>query len=457
MATTTEVEQYELRQDLPATQLVHNNTPTNTESGTSITPETRPFESSLPPADTGHAAYTLLLAAFVFEALLWGFPLSFGVFQDYYSQLPQFQNSPYVSIIGTTASGISYLAAPITIPLIKRYSRWRRQMIWVGWPICLFSLVAGSFANTLPTLILTQGVMYGAGFIVFYYPILSFVNEFWITRRGLAYGLLCSASGVSGTVMPFLARWLLERYGYHTTLRVIAIGLFVLTAPLVPFLKGRLPVRAVSGELVKTDWSFLRLPLFWIYSASNIAMGFGFFFPSLYLPSYATANGLSSIQGALLLALMSISQVAGQSSYGYLSDGSVSLDVLAASAALVPGVAAFTAWGLSHTFAVLVVFAIIYGFFAAGYTALWGRMGMKISSDPSAAFAAFGLFNFQKGLGNVLAGPIGGALLSNVVEIGSYGANKYGRTVIFTGSCMLGSAMVIPLCYAARSLRLQRY
>lgn len=69
--------------------------------------------------------------------------------------------------------------------------------------ICLVALIAGYFARSLGNLILTQGVLYGAGFVVFYYPILSMVNEFWIERRGFAYGILCSASGVSGAAMPF--------------------------------------------------------------------------------------------------------------------------------------------------------------------------------------------------------------------------------------------------------------
>lgn len=61
-----------------------------------------------------------------------GFPLSFGVFQNYYSHLPQFANNPYIPIVGTVASGISYLGAPLVTPVIKRYSRYRRQMIWFG-------------------------------------------------------------------------------------------------------------------------------------------------------------------------------------------------------------------------------------------------------------------------------------------------------------------------------------
>ncbi|KAF7185165.1 MFS transporter asaE [Pseudocercospora fuligena] len=400
---------------------------------------------SLPPADHGKAACRLLLAAFIFEALLWGFPLSFGVFQAYYSQIPEFAGNPFISVVGSVASGISYIAAPIMIPITKRYSKHRKHMILIGWPICLLALIAGSFAKNLGTLILTQGVMYGLGFVVFYYPILSFVNEWWVERRGMAYGLLCSASGVSGAVFPFAIEQLLHKYGYQTTLRAIAIGLAVLTGPLIPFLKGRVPeTSSGASSSSRTDWTFLKTSTFWTYNISNLAMGFGFFFPALYLPSYAANLGLSPTKGALLLATMSVSQVLGQMSFGYASDWKKSIDALAITASFVAAVIAFAGWGLARSFGPLVVFSIFYGFFGTGYTALWGRMGTKISDDPSAAFAAFGLLNLGKGIGNVLAGPIGGGLVrrGNMYEQG-YGTGKYERVVIFTGVCMAVSALVI--------------
>lgn len=406
---------------------------------------------SLPPHDRGAAAWRLLLAAFVFEALLWGFPLSFGVFQEYYSQLPEFKDSPYISVIGTVASGMSYMAAPISIPIVKRYSRYRKYMIWFGWTLALLSLVAGSFATSLGTLILTQGFGYGLGFIIFYYPILSMVNEFWVERRGAAYGFLCSASGASGAALPIGLQSLLHRYGYQTTLRVIAVGLLVLTGPLIPVLKGRLPNS--SNEISapsRTDWLFLKNPLFWIYSASNFAMGIGYFFPSIYLPSYATSNGLSSSQGALLLTIMSISQVIGQLSFGYLSDRNrVSLNSLIVLSTFMASVATYTCWGFAHNFGVLAVFAIIYGFFGAGYTAMWARMGTAVTTDPATGFAAFGLLNVGKGVGNVLAGPIGGALLAarSAADKASYGSDRYETVVLFTGSCMFVSAATIGLKY----------
>lgn len=289
--------------------------------------------------------------------------------------------------------------------------------------------------------------MYGFGFIVFYYPILSMVNEYWIARRGMAYGLLCSASGVSGAAMPFCVEQLLDKYGYPTTLRAVAVGLFVLTGPLIPFLKGRTPETEV-GAAGRTDWGFLKTSLFWTYSTSNFFMGLGYFFPSLYLPSYASANGYSATRGALLLAIMSIAQVLGQMTFGYLSDRKVSVNTLALSSTLIAGAATYACWGLAHTFEVLAVFAIIYGFFGAGYTAVWARMGTSITSEPSAAFAAFGLLNLGKGVGNVLAGPIGGALLVNRVDRQDYGTRRYEAVVLFTGSCMFVSAAAIVLCYA---------
>jgi hypothetical protein len=74
-------------------------------------------------------------------------------------------------------------------------------------------------------------------------------------------------------------------------------------------------------------------------------------------------------------------------------------------------------------------------------------MGTAISSEPTAAFAAFGLLNFGKGVGNVLSGPISGALLSKTINVHAYGAAKYKPMVLFTGSSMALSSVVVLLPY----------
>jgi predicted MFS family arabinose efflux permease len=245
-------------------------------------------------------------------------------------------------------------------------------------------------------------------------------------------------------VMPFCIEALLRKYGYPITLRAMAIGLAISTGPLIFFLKGRTP-SGEEGAATRTDWSFLRAPLFWIYSISNFVMGLGYFFPFLYIPSYASSNGLNPTHGAILLAIMSISQVLGQMSFGYLSDGKLPLNLLAVTSTLVAAAAVYGCWGMAHSFGLLVTFSLLYGFFGAGYTALWGRMGFAVSSEPTGAFAAFGFLNFGRGVGNVLAGPVGGALIKEVVSVGSYGAARYELVVLFTGSCMVASCAAIVL------------
>jgi predicted MFS family arabinose efflux permease len=326
-------------------------------------------------------------------------------------------------------------------------SKTTQVLITNSGPLCLAGLAAGSFATTLPGLIFTQGIMYGVGFLIFYYPILSFVDEFWIERRGMAYGILCASSGISGIVMPFAIEAMLYKWGYQTTLRVIAGGLALLTGPLIPLLKGRLPV-SEQATVAPTNWSCLKKPLFWVYCTSNVIQGLGYFFPSLYLPSYATSVGLSSTQGALLLALLSVSQVFGQISFGYLSDKRLPLNVLVVTATIMSGVASLTLWGLSHSLVVLILFSLVYGFFGAGYVALWARMTSAVSSEPTASLATYSLFCFGKGVGNVAAGPISASLIQPIVVLGAYGVMKYKAVILFTGTCMLCSAISVGAWYA---------
>jgi predicted MFS family arabinose efflux permease len=303
---------------------------------------------------------------------------------------------------------------------------------------------------------MTQGVMYGVGFLIFYYPILSFVNEFWIERRGMAYGLLCSASGVSGLVMPFIVAEMLNRYGYPTTLRAVAIALVILTGPLIPLLKGRLPPSSHTA-IGNTDWRFLKSPLFWFYSTSNVIQGLGYFFPSLYLPSYARSIGMSTSQGALLLALLSVSQVLGQFCFGYLSDRRLSLDVLLVMSTVISALASLTLWRFAHSLAPLVVFSLFYGFFGAGYVAMWARMGTAVTEEPTAALAVFSYFCFGKGVGNVSAGPISASLMSYYKNTDFNNEARYRAVIMFTGACMLFSGAVIGIWHLGpKTMRIRR-
>ena len=361
--------------------------------------------------------------------------MTFGVFQDYYLRQPQFEGNSNIAIIGAVSISIYFLGGLIAAPLVKRFQRWQRHMVAVSWASCVISLVAASFANSISTLIATQGILYGTGFCMLYYPLLSMLNEWFVKKRGLAYGVLYGGGGISGVVFPFLLEALLSKYGYRTTLRAIAIAQFVLVAPFLPLIKGRLPP-AHHSQLRMFDFSFLSQQLFHCFALSNLFQGFGFYIPSLYLPTFATTLGLSTSMGALILATNNLASVVGQLSFGYLSDRVNNVLILVFISTIISSIAAFTIWGFARSLEALIIFSVLYGWFAGAFVVLWPKFGSVLADDPQPVYS---MMAFGKGIGNL---AITAKLLTHPVTSG-YGMGKFQPLFIYLGSFMLRSSLGI--------------
>ncbi|KAK1145791.1 hypothetical protein N8T08_004032 [Aspergillus melleus] len=411
------------------------------------------FSQSLGPVDQGKRAWTVLIAGVVFEAFFWGFPMSFGVFQNYYSTMPEFQkDSSKIPFIGTLAQSLYYLGAPFSAILTRRFPKYQRQQIWLAWLLCILGLLTASFTTSVEGLIGTQGLVYGIGFVLLSYPIVSMINEWWIARKGMAFGLISASSGMTGAFLPFVIEALLYRYGYKTTLRACAVAMTILTAPLIPLFKGRIPA-SESSAMAKTNWSFLKRPLFWTYALAILIQGFGFFYPAVFLPSYAAAVNIPPMQGALLLALMCIAQVLGQFTFGYLSDKRFSVNSLSIVCCIAAAVAAFVFWGLAKSMDFLIVFSLLHGFFSYGFGTLRVAMGRAVSEDQSTIFATYALFVFLQGVGNILVSPISAALIISPPVQERFGVGKYNGIVILTGASSVLAGLVIGLWLGYRCLR----
>jgi MFS family permease len=290
------------------------------------------------------------------------------------------------------------------------------------------------------------------GFIILTYPILSMVNEWWVRRKGMAFGLISAASGVTGIFLPFIIDALLRRYGYRITLRACAVTMLLLTAPLVPLLKPRLPASA-QVRPAPVNWTFLRSTRFWIYVLATIAQGFGFFFPTVFLPSYGTSVGTSATQGALLIALMCVTQVIGQFAFGYMSDRA-SPSFLSVITCLIAGFAALILWGFAKSMALLAVFSALFGFFGFGFVSLRAGLSRQISDDPTSIFATYTILSTVQGVGNLLLGPISAGLMDGrLVWRGQYGIGRYSGIVVLTGLSSIVGGLVIVLFWSASWLK----
>lgn len=345
-------------------------------------------------------------------------------------------------------------------PVTCNYPSMRPYFLVLGLLVEVAGLIGASFAKNTPTLILTQGFVYSLGNIIFYIPLMSIINDWFEHYRGLVYGIVDASTGLSGLILPFVFERLLYKYGAKTTLQAYAVALAVLTAPFIPVLRprlprGRLPQGPEAHEKMSVSSSYkvvFRQPWFHFYAICALLQGFGFFFPIIYLPSYATSLGLSSKIGALLVALLSIGQMIGQTGFGLWSDKGGSLKILMMVCTLVPATMTLTMWGLARSTGPLVVFSLAYGIFAFPFVVLFARMATSLSDDPQTTLTAYGLFSAAKGLGNVLEGPLSMVLRRESCEKNLFGLGKYAGIIGFAGGCLLLSGLIVPVVMLMHSL-----
>jgi len=314
-------------------------------------------------------------------------------------------------------------------------------MMCLGLVMCATACIVASFATEVWHLILTQGVAYGAGTSLMYVPTLSYMNEWFVARRGLAYGIMFGGTGLSGLVLPLLFEKLLGTVGFANTLRIWAAVLVGLTAPAIYFLiKGRIPLYKIAA-VQKYNFSYFKNRIFLCIAFSNLAQGLGYFIPGIYLPSFASDLSMTSLQSTVVLSLMNLMSVFGQVGLGHLADRAGSTQPLFWSTFL----GAFSVcllWGFSKTFSSLVVFSITYGLSAGGYSVLLSRFGLEIApEDSNAQLSMYGIFAFERGIGNILAGPISVAFLKNTLNTSHYALSKYEGMIIFTSITMALSSL----------------
>ena len=125
-----------------------------------------------------------------------GFPFSFGVFQSYYTTHPPFAQHPTgIAVIGTCSTGIMYLFAPISLHALEAWPSVHRLSSVVGLIIIVSALIASSFSTRVWHLILTQGVLYAIGGSLLYSPTMFYLDEWFVKRKGLAFGIMWAGVG----------------------------------------------------------------------------------------------------------------------------------------------------------------------------------------------------------------------------------------------------------------------
>jgi MFS family permease len=385
-----------------------------------------------------------------------GFAMSYGVLQEYYFDHWTLEGGRELTgIIGTTSNGVMYMSMPFLFALFtKRGARYRQTAAICGALIACGSFVLSAFSKHVWHLIATQGVLAALGCALMYSPLTLSLGEWFntenrICNRAVAFGLILSTKNVVGSVCPFVFRGLLDKYGFHTSLLVWA----AMTAGtgIAAILMIRTPAASMTNTTTrgrKIPWQFLRHRTFWIYSTATLVQSAGYGIPQTYLSEYArNVSALSPTFSTLLLTLINIPGICSSTFFGFLSDNKhfhLAAPTVTALSAISSALAAFLFWGLAAhgDIALLVLFAITFGFFASAYSATWGGVMNDMERDAARRNEAldsgvlYGLLNGARGIGYVSGGLVSVPLIKagSASPVGSLGyGTTYGPLIIFTG------------------------
>ncbi|KAL8689239.1 MAG: hypothetical protein Q9218_005047 [Villophora microphyllina] len=394
----------------------------------------------------------VLTGSAILQLPIWGFAMSYGIFQEYYFGNWTLQgNREITGIIGTTSNGVMYLSMPFLFALFSR--RWasaRQRAAVCGVLLACVSFLLSSFGTQAWHLVATQGVMAAFGCALIYSPMTLSLGEWFTTsNRTLAYGITLSCKNIVGTTCPWLIRGLVDRYGLRLALKAwaaVVAGTGILAISLVPTHPSSTSPGTHRDR--KIPWHFLRHQTFYIHSVAIVLQSSGYGIPQTYLNTYVHEIALlSQTSATLLLTLFNLPGIASSSFFGYLCDNkyfSFSVTTVTAISAASSGLSAFLFWGLTSqgSMALLVLFSVTFGFFAGGCSSTWGGIINELESEAAQrneaidAGMVYGLLNGARGIGYVSGGLAGVPLLKagSTDSLGNFAyGSTYGPLIIFTG------------------------
>lgn len=90
-----------------------------------------------------------------------------------------------------------YLGLPLTFAMLHRWPNIRRLSTVVGLVVMCIALALSSFSKTTTHLILSQGVLYAIGGSVAYSPTILFIDEWFIKKKGFAFGVMWASQSLN--------------------------------------------------------------------------------------------------------------------------------------------------------------------------------------------------------------------------------------------------------------------
>ena len=320
----------------------------------------------------------VVLGAFGVTGMGFGSAYTFSVFVEPLQQAFGASRGQ-AALVFSIAGCLNFTLGLVSGPLADRHGA--RPWALAGMLLVGAGLALAGLAQTLTQVYLAYGIGVGVGVGLAYVPVLGAVQRWFSRRRGFASGLAVSGIGAGTLLLPPLAGWLIDAQGWRTayvTLGVLAATLGGGAALLIksdPRAQGLgpdgdppAPAAATAGAGGLSMREAVRSSRFWLLYASGLLASFAAFVPFAHLVPYAMDHGVPKSSAVLLLGAVGIGSTFGRFAIGGVVDRmgrSRALAFIYLALMLV-----FCGWALATGFGAMVVFALAYGAFYGGWSAV---------------------------------------------------------------------------------------
>lgn len=327
-----------------------------------------------------------------------------------------------------------------------------RVAIYMGLALFAGGWVLTGFANTIPFLYVAYGVIAGAGAGMIYPACLPTALKWFPDKSGSIFGLVQAGAACGPFIMSPVAQMLISTYGAQTACKILGviflIGVGAVAWMIVPCPdgwtpEGWTPSTTQSKELNTKDYNIpqmVKTPIFWVLVVMFIfANAAGTMMVSATSPIAQKQIGLNAMSAALCVSLMTLFNMFGRISFGFIYDklkGWNSLILVL----LINGISMLMLT-MAHSYAYFILCIALVGFSFGGLLVVFAPM-VKIIFGSKYYNRKYGLIFIGYGIGAFVGPKISASFFD---ATGSY-------VMGYIGSAIL-AALAIVLVLVAKKLQ----
>ena len=257
----------------------------------------------------------------VTETITWG--IVYYGFPVFLRPMEEALGASRVAITGAFSLGLA-VSALAAVPVGKWIDRHGpRALMTAGSCLATLLCLAWARVESLPALYAVWALMGLAMAATLYEPAFAaVVSWFRFHGRDRALLVLTLAAGLASTIFMPIEAWMLERFGWRTSITLLAVAMGAVTIPLHAFGLRRPtaePEPAPGAAPVAPSFTLAgatRTPVFWVLAVAFVVGNFATVSVTVHLIPYLADRGYGAALGAAMIGWMGAMQLPGRLFFG---------------------------------------------------------------------------------------------------------------------------------------------